>query len=149
MSLLEKNVLELSNMLKKKEISSVELTKTFLDRITKTDSKLHAFLKVDEEKALNEAAQADKTISNDSHPLAGIPIAIKDVILTNGIRTTAGSKILENFIPTYDATVVAKLKIAMNLRWDHRMKTPLIIHAPIRGTSRAYLVAAVVDQPLR
>lgn len=110
MSLLEKNVLELSSMLKKKEISSVELTKTFLDRISKTDSKLHAFLKVDEEKALKEASEADKTISSTSHPLTGVPVAIKDVILTNGIRTTAGSKILENFIPTYDATVVSKLK---------------------------------------
>lgn len=110
MSLLEKNILELSSMLKKKEISSVELTKTFLARIKETDSKLNAFLKVDEEKALAEALAADQHLSQNSHSLTGVPIAIKDVILTNGIRTTAGSKILENFIPTYDATVVSKLK---------------------------------------
>lgn len=110
MSLLEKNILELSGMLKKKEISSVELTKTFLARIKETDSKLNAFLKVDEDKALAEAAAADQNLSQNSHSLAGVPIGIKDVILTNGIRTTAGSKILENFIPTYDATVVSKLK---------------------------------------
>lgn len=110
MSVFEKSVLELSSMLKKKEISSVELTKTFLDRIQKTDSKLNAFLKVDETKAIEEATNADKNLSGSSHPLAGIPIAIKDVILTNGVRTSAGSKILENFIPTYDATVVSKLR---------------------------------------
>jgi aspartyl-tRNA(Asn)/glutamyl-tRNA(Gln) amidotransferase subunit A len=110
MSLLEKSVLELSSDLKAKKISSVELTKTFLDQIQKTNSKLNSFLKVDEEKALAEAASADKNLNSNSHPLAGIPIGIKDVILTKGIRTTAGSKILENFIPTYDATVVTKLK---------------------------------------
>lgn len=109
-NILEKSVLELSSMLKKKETSSVELTKTFLDRIAKTDSKLHAFLKVDEKKALEEAVAADKNLNANSHPLAGIPVAIKDVILTNGINTTAGSKILENFVPTFDATVVTKLK---------------------------------------
>jgi aspartyl-tRNA(Asn)/glutamyl-tRNA(Gln) amidotransferase subunit A len=109
-SLFEKSVLELSSMLKNKEISSVELTQTYLKRIQETDSKLNSFLKVDEEKAIAEATAADKTISASSHPLAGIPIAIKDIILTKGIRTSAASKILENFVPTYDATVVSKLK---------------------------------------
>jgi len=110
--LFEKSVLELSAMLKKKEISSVELTNTFLKRIRDTDSKLNAFLKVDEQQSLAHAERADKNLSQSSHPLAGIPIAIKDAILTKGMRTTAGSKILENFVPTYDATVIAKLKDA-------------------------------------
>ncbi len=112
MSLLEKNILELSSMLKKKEISSVELTKTFLDRISKTNGQLNSFLKVDEQKAISEAAVADKNLNNASHPLMGIPVAIKDNILTKDIRSSGGSKMLENFVPTFDATVVAKLKNA-------------------------------------
>ena len=112
MSLLEKTILELSSMLKKKEISSVELTKTFLDRISKTNGQLNSFLKVDEQKAIAEATAADKNLNNASHPLTGIPVAIKDNILTKDIRSSGGGKMLENFVPTFDATVVAKLKNA-------------------------------------
>lgn len=107
---LESSISELSGLLRKKEISSVELTKVFLDRIKKTDSKLNAFLTVNEKQALDDATHADKMISSNSHALAGIPIGFKDVFLTKGMRTTAGSKFLEHFTPTYDSTAVSKLK---------------------------------------
>ncbi len=107
--ILEYGVRKLSTLLQKKEISSVELTKIFLKRIQDTDAKLNSFLTIHEEKSLQDAAKADQMLGKDSHPLTGIPIAIKDVLLTQNIRTTAGSKMLEHFIPSYSATVVEKL----------------------------------------
>ena len=109
-TILEAGITELSNLLQKKETSSVEITKIFLDRIKSTDSKLNAFLTIDEKGALNDATKSDQSRTSSSHRLAGIPIGLKDVFLTKGIRTTAGSKILEHFIPSYDSTAVAKIK---------------------------------------
>ena len=98
-------------MLKKGEISSVELTKDVLKHIDDTDAKTHCYVTVTEEAALQQAQAADKCIkAGDTTPLTGIPAAIKDNMCTIGIRTTCSSKMLENFVPPYDATVVKKLK---------------------------------------
>jgi aspartyl-tRNA(Asn)/glutamyl-tRNA(Gln) amidotransferase subunit A len=94
------------------EVSSVELTTLFLDRI-EAHRDLNAFIEVPRERALAEAAEADaKRKQGVTAPLLGVPIAVKDLILTQGVRTTAASKILSNFIPPYDATVVSRLRAA-------------------------------------
>jgi aspartyl-tRNA(Asn)/glutamyl-tRNA(Gln) amidotransferase subunit A len=105
---------EMAAALNKKEITSVELTKAHLDRISAVDGKLNAFLHVDDQGALEQAAAVDaKRAKGESlSPLAGVPIAVKDILAQKGIPTTAGSKILEGWRPPYDSTVVAKLKAA-------------------------------------
>ncbi len=96
------------------EISSYELTKSCLDRIENIDHKLNAFLAVFRDDALKQAKEIDEKISKneDLNYLAGIPVAIKDVILMKGKKNTCGSKILENYVASYDATVIKKLKEA-------------------------------------
>jgi aspartyl-tRNA(Asn)/glutamyl-tRNA(Gln) amidotransferase subunit A len=105
---------EMAAALDKKEITSVELAKAHLDRISAVDGKLNAFLHVDNQGALEQAAAVDaKRAKGESlSPLAGVPIAVKDILAQKGIPTTAGSKILEGWRPPYDSTVVAKLKAA-------------------------------------
>lgn len=104
--------------LKEKKFSSVELTKACLERIKKIDSQINAFITTCEKEALDKAKWADKQLSNgtieqwNNYPLLGIPIALKDLFSTKDIKTTAGSKVLEDYIPPYDATVVKKLKDA-------------------------------------
>lgn len=99
--------------LRNQEFSSVELTKYYLNRIKALDSKLNAFITIAEKEALEMAKDADKKIANgEILPLLGIPIALKDLFLTKGIRTTAASKVLENYIPQYDGTAVTLLKNA-------------------------------------
>jgi aspartyl-tRNA(Asn)/glutamyl-tRNA(Gln) amidotransferase subunit A len=102
-----------SGLLSKREISSVELTRAVLDRIRAIDSKLGAYITVMDDQALAAAAQADERIAKgDSGPLTGVPIAVKDNMCTRGVRTTCGSRILENFVPPYDAHVVERLREA-------------------------------------
>jgi aspartyl-tRNA(Asn)/glutamyl-tRNA(Gln) amidotransferase subunit A len=103
---------ELREKLDSKEISSVELTKYFLARVKEKNPELNAFITVTEEEALAQAQEADDYIATpgENPALCGIPFAAKDLFLTKGVRTTAASKILENYIPPYDATVIAKLK---------------------------------------
>ncbi len=102
----------LRQKLKKKEISSKELTELFLKRIEKYDSKLNSYLTINE-RAIKEAEDADRKIaSGGDGELLGIPMALKDIFLTKGLKTTCASKILENFVPPYDSTVVEKLKKA-------------------------------------
>lgn len=105
---------EMASALSAKEISSVELTKQHLERIAAVDGKIHAFLHIDNEGALAQADAIDKKRANGENlsPLAGVPIAVKDILAQKGIPTTAGSKILEGWRPPYDSTVVAKLKAA-------------------------------------
>ena len=105
---------EMAGALAAKEISSVELTQQHLDRIASVDGKIHAFLHIDNYGALQQAAAVDaKRASGESlSPLAGVPIAVKDILAQKGVPTTAGSKILEGWRPPYDSTVVAKLKAA-------------------------------------
>lgn len=94
-----------------RKISSFELTSAFLSRIRQYEDKIGAFITVDEEKALEQAKNADKDIAaGKMSALTGVPIALKDLLCTKGIKTTCGSRILENFIPEYDGTVVLKLK---------------------------------------
>ncbi len=97
--------------LKNKEISAVELTRSVLDRIRVLEGDIHAFVTVDENAALRQAEEADRRIScGEQAPLTGIPLSIKDLICTKGMRTTCGSRMLENFVPPYDATVIEKLR---------------------------------------
>jgi aspartyl-tRNA(Asn)/glutamyl-tRNA(Gln) amidotransferase subunit A len=104
---------ELSAKLEAGEVSSVEVTRAHLDRIAAVDGEVHAFLHLNE-KALDTAAAIDakRKAGEKLGPLAGVPIAIKDVLCTLGMPSTAGSRILEGWIPPYDATVVARLRAA-------------------------------------
>ena len=111
MELFELTIKEAHRLLKSKEISSVELTRAVLDRINAVEGKIDAFITIAEKTAMKQAGQADQEIAKGHcAALTGIPIAIKDVICTRGMPTTCGSKILENFVPPYDATVIGKLK---------------------------------------
>jgi aspartyl-tRNA(Asn)/glutamyl-tRNA(Gln) amidotransferase subunit A len=96
------------------EVSSVEATQAHLDRIAAVDGAIHAFLHVSGEQALATAADVDarRAAGERLHALAGVPIAVKDVVVTRGLPTTAGSKILEGWVPPYDATLVEKIKAA-------------------------------------
>jgi aspartyl-tRNA(Asn)/glutamyl-tRNA(Gln) amidotransferase subunit A len=96
------------------EVSSVEVTQAHLDRIAAVDPRVHAFLQVDAEGALAAAAAVDaaRVAGKPLGPLAGVPVAVKDVLTTRGLPTTAGSKILEGWRPPYDATVVTRLRDA-------------------------------------
>jgi aspartyl-tRNA(Asn)/glutamyl-tRNA(Gln) amidotransferase subunit A len=111
MKLYELTIQEAHRRLKHKEISSQDLTREVLDRINAVDETVGAYITVNNETAMAQAKMADKAISEGRiTPLTGIPIALKDLICTKGLRTTCASRILENFIPPYDATVVKKLK---------------------------------------
>lgn len=104
---------QLSENLKNKEFSSMELTQHYLNRIKKYDNQLNTFITLTEDVALAQAKQADELIATQkAGPLTGIPFAQKDIFCTQDIKTTAGSKILHNFIAPYDATVVKKLNEA-------------------------------------
>ncbi len=105
---------QLAESLSTREVSSVEVTQAHLDRIAAVDDAVHAFLHVDGDEALRTASEVDalRAAGEDLHPLAGVPIAVKDVVVTKGMPSTAGSKILEGWIPPYDATLVEKIRAA-------------------------------------
>ncbi len=103
----DKTITELSQALQQKNISSVELTQSFIDRIKKYDAKLNAFITLTEEHALEQAKTADKRLAKgQATPLTGIPLAHKDIFCTKGIKTSCGSLMLDNFIAPYNATVI-------------------------------------------
>jgi len=101
---------EAHRLLKTKQLSSVELTKASLERIYQVEPEVRALVTITDELALKQAQKADELIAaGDINPLTGIPAVIKDVICTKGVRTTCSSRMLENFVPPYDATVMEKL----------------------------------------
>lgn len=104
---------ELSRALNEKKISSLELTQLFLNRIHALDTKLNSFISITSEYALAQAKMADaKRSQGESHPLLGIPLAHKDIFCTQGIKTSCGSRMLDQFIAPYDASVVTRLSDA-------------------------------------
>jgi aspartyl-tRNA(Asn)/glutamyl-tRNA(Gln) amidotransferase subunit A len=111
--MIEKTVAELSAAMTSGDISSVELTQSYLDRIHKANDSLNAFITVCDDTALEQARVADKSrAQGNQNPLLGIPLAHKDIFCTSGIKTTCGSKMLHNFISPYNATVVDKFNQA-------------------------------------
>ncbi|MCX6720608.1 MAG: Asp-tRNA(Asn)/Glu-tRNA(Gln) amidotransferase subunit GatA [Candidatus Staskawiczbacteria bacterium] len=116
MNLTELTIKQAHEGLKNKEFTSVDLTKAYLDKIKKVDGELNAYLTVTEKLALEQAIRADERIAlskaegQDFPMLCGIPCAIKDAIMVDGEKCTAASKILENYVAPYDATVIKKLK---------------------------------------
>jgi len=108
-----KTIAELSRGLREGEFSSEELTRHFLARINNLDSGLNSFITVSDELALAQAKQADERIAaGKAEPLTGIPLAQKDIFCTDGVKTSCGSKMLDNFIAPYNATSVEKLNAA-------------------------------------
>jgi len=108
-----KTLLELSHALHTRELSSVELTRYFLDRIARYDNQLNSFITVTEELALSQAAAADVQLqAENAGQLCGIPLAHKDIFCTLGVKTSCGSRMLDNFIAPYNATVVEKIRDA-------------------------------------
>jgi aspartyl-tRNA(Asn)/glutamyl-tRNA(Gln) amidotransferase subunit A len=101
-----------SELLSSKQIKAKELTEAFLDRAKNLNKKLNSFITITEDNALKQAEKVDKLIANNQKlpPLAGMPIGVKDLFCTKGIKTTAASKVLENYVPAYDSTVVSKIK---------------------------------------
>ncbi len=102
---------EAQRMLRRKELSSVELTRAYLERIRQVEPVVHSLVTTTEDMALKQARRADELIAaGDTNPLTGIPVIIKDNMCTKGVRTTCSSRMLENFVPVYDAAVVEILK---------------------------------------
>jgi len=111
MDLCSLTIHEASQRLRSREFSSVEITSAFLERIEKVDPRLRALVTVCQDEALEQAREADGRLARgDGGVLTGIPVVIKDNMCTRGVRTTCSSRMLENFIPPYDATVVERLR---------------------------------------
>ncbi|HOV85807.1 MAG TPA: Asp-tRNA(Asn)/Glu-tRNA(Gln) amidotransferase subunit GatA [Syntrophobacteraceae bacterium] len=102
---------ELRRRLVRREVSVTEVVRRYLERIEALDPRVNSYVKVMADEALEEAARYDRGEKDlEGPPLAGVPLSVKDVLCTRGIRTSCGSKILENYLPPYDATVIEKLK---------------------------------------
>ena len=106
-------VSQLSRGLREGSYSSAEVTRNYLERIARLDERCNAFISVDETAALAAAAAADVRIAaGDAAPLTGIPLAHKDIFCTQGLKTSCGSRMLDNFVPPYDATVIERFRSA-------------------------------------
>jgi len=120
MNLYELTIQKAHQMIKNKEISSVELTRAVFDRIDKIDHQVGAYITLTQALAMKQADHADQMIAKGKISLlTGIPVAIKDLICTKGIHTTCGSKILKNFIPPYNASIWT------SLAWGRQRKIPV------------------------
>ena len=109
----EQTVAQLAQGLRDKSFTSVELTRAYLQRISEFDQNYNAFITVNEENALNAARTADQRLARgEATPLTGIPVAHKDIFCTRGMLTSCGSKMLGNFVPPYDATVISRFNEA-------------------------------------
>ena len=112
-ALLNASVSELHQLLTTRQVSSAELTKGYLERIDLLNGKLNAVVTVCAEQAIEDASRADERLTRgEGNILTGIPLLHKDIFCTQGVTTTCGSRMLEHFVPAYDATVVARLKAA-------------------------------------
>ena len=105
------SISELSGLMASKEVSPVEATEAYLERIEALDGRLHAYVTVTAEEALKASKAAEQEILQGNHrgPMHGVPVAVKDQIQTAGILTTGGSPVFSNNIPTEDATVITNL----------------------------------------
>ncbi len=115
MDITKMTALELGKLIRHKEISTLEAVKAQIDKIKEQEATCHSYITVLEEEAYQRAAEVQKQLADGeltNSPLAGVPMAIKDNICTKGVKTTCASKILSDFVPTYDATVVSKLQKA-------------------------------------
>ena len=114
MHLYEETIQGLHARLARREISSEEVTRSLLERISELNQGLNAFITITEEQALGQARDADRRFAKDDAPgpLCGIPLAIKDNMNTRGVRTTCASRMLEHFVPPFDGTAVRKLREA-------------------------------------
>ena len=114
MKLYEKTAVELGAMLRRKECSAVEIAQDTFERIDQVEDKVHAYLTLSRQEALAQAEKVDERLAagEELSPLAGIPVAVKDNISTKGVRTTCASRMLENYIPPFNAFVMDKLEAA-------------------------------------
>jgi aspartyl-tRNA(Asn)/glutamyl-tRNA(Gln) amidotransferase subunit A len=111
MDLTDLTIHQMHDLLRDGKTSARELTRSFLDRIAATDEQIHAFITVSGEQALQEAEAADARLAGgEGAPLTGIPLALKDIFVTEGLRTTCASQILADFVPPYDGTAVRRLR---------------------------------------
>jgi len=113
MELYSLTIHELQEKIRRGEVTSTAIVQSVFDRIDSVEERVHAYITLMRESALEEAGKADERIrAGELQPLTGIPLALKDIYCTQGFRTTCGSRILETFVPPYDATVVVKLREA-------------------------------------
>src|SRR3990172_7834303 len=113
-NLCEMNLADVAALVRSKQVSPVEVTMAVLERIEQLNPRLNAFLTVAAESALEQARAAEKEIAKSEYrgPLHGVPVALKDLIHLRGVRTTAGSRLMADFVPDFEATVVEKLREA-------------------------------------